>query len=198
MTFNECFELLGLNYGATREETKRAYKRTIAKWHPDRCDRSDAVEITQKINSAYEILTEAFEDGNSFSNSKNSQFATEEQRSKKPRRQYNGKQYTVGFPDPNALEVFVKSSNILSIGYSFALSILYVKYHSNDVYAYYDVPQTVYESFLEAESPGKFRYYYVNKYRYEKLDEPNVPYVGNVISFDGEAYRLRRKRFLIG
>lgn len=64
----------------------------------------------------------------------------------------------------------VSSSNIRSIGYDHASSILEVEFTSGDVYQYFDVPENLYQQFLNTSSYGQFlndiiRY----NYRYQKV-----------------------------
>lgn len=49
-----------------REQAKKIYKKLLMKWHPDACPDSDERfynEISAKINSAYEIIEKAYEEG---------------------------------------------------------------------------------------------------------------------------------------
>lgn len=48
----------------------------------------------------------------------------------------------------------VKSSDIASIGYEG--SILYVRFNSGGMYAYPNVPESLYRALMEAPSHGKF------------------------------------------
>lgn len=48
----------------------------------------------------------------------------------------------------------VSSSNISSIGYE--AGTLYVSFHSGGLYAYYNVPDSVYYGLMSASSHGKF------------------------------------------
>ena len=50
----------------------------------------------------------------------------------------------------------VDSSNIAAIGYDCELSELFVQYKNGMTYKYKEVPTNIYESFLKAESKGKF------------------------------------------
>lgn len=62
----------------------------------------------------------------------------------------------------------VSSSNIASIGYEG--STLYVRFNSGALYAYYGVPQSVYNGLMSASSRGKFLATYVKgSYRYQQI-----------------------------
>lgn len=50
----------------------------------------------------------------------------------------------------------VKSSNIVSVGYDFALCILEVEFKTGGIYQYKGVPEVLKDSMLGAESIGKF------------------------------------------
>lgn len=65
----------------------------------------------------------------------------------------------------------VTSSNILSIGYDAPTAILEVEFTSGDIYQYFDVPEYLYQQFMQAASVGEFlneniRY----NYRYQKVN----------------------------
>ena len=48
----------------------------------------------------------------------------------------------------------VSSSNLSSVGYE--NGTLYIRFHSGRLYAYYDVPVSVYEALMSADSHGKY------------------------------------------
>ncbi len=66
---------------------------------------------------------------------------------------------------------FVSSSNIASIGYDPNNMILEVEFLNGAVYQYYDVPQSIYEGLITADSHGKFLAVYIKKggYRYTQV-----------------------------
>lgn len=62
----------------------------------------------------------------------------------------------------------VSSSNISSIGYEG--TTLYVRFNSGGLYAYYDVPQSVYRGLMSASSHGKYLAAYIKgRYRYQQI-----------------------------
>src|SRR5262245_34105974 len=61
-----------------------------------------------------------------------------------------------GFPDPAVMEVFLKSSNIISTAHSRTTRTLYIKFTGNVVYRYFGVTEALFEEFLNARSHGKF------------------------------------------
>lgn len=66
--------------------------------------------------------------------------------------------------------IYVSSSNVESIGFDSSESILYVRFLDGSEYAYYGVPQYIYEDLLSTNSIGSYLHVYVkNQYRYEKI-----------------------------
>jgi|SRR6056300_1001425 len=200
LSYEECFEILNAPLWCDPATLKGRYRVAISTWHPDRHPENSnlATLQCQRINLAKEILDEAYDEGidaqlRGFNNKGNSSRVRKQEASHK----WKNTSFTPGYPDPNALEIFVKSSNILSIGYNHSLNILYVKYIPNLVYAYYNVPETVYSKFLNSDSPGRFRHTHVNSFRYERLAEPNVAYSGNAITAESKRFREQRKMFLL-
>lgn len=64
----------------------------------------------------------------------------------------------------------VSSSNVESIGYDNSELTLYVRYLDGSEYAYYGVPQYIYDDLLSTNSIGSYLHVYVkNQYRYEKI-----------------------------
>src|SRR5690606_19829487 len=123
--------------------------------------------------AAYEYLSELLEAGNAPP----PQTAREDVRtnwrsyadSYRTRHTYQRKSYSAGFPDASVLEIFVKSSNIVSVGYDAQRSILYVKFSGSGVYRYFDVSGSVFDALLSAPSHGKYlNAAVVGRYRYER------------------------------
>jgi hypothetical protein len=50
----------------------------------------------------------------------------------------------------------VSSSNITSIGYAEDSKILEIEFHNGGVYQYFNVPKSVYEELMSADSHGKY------------------------------------------
>ena len=64
----------------------------------------------------------------------------------------------------------VTSSNVLAIGYRSSDLTLFVSFKSGTKYAYFQVPEQVYQDFLSAESKGKFLASQIKgNYNYQKL-----------------------------
>lgn len=66
---------------------------------------------------------------------------------------------------------YVSSSNIASIGYDPVNMVLEIEFLNGAVYQYYDVPQSIYDGLMAADSHGKFLASYVKKggYRYAQV-----------------------------
>ncbi len=67
--------------------------------------------------------------------------------------------------------ISVSSSTVGSVGYDNESKILEIKFKSGSTYQYFDVPQSVYEGLMNAESHGKYFDINVKKagYRYLKV-----------------------------
>ena len=64
----------------------------------------------------------------------------------------------------------VESSNIESIGYDSANETLEIAFLNGSIYQYFDVPQSIYEEIMSADSHGKYLAYQIKgKYRYSKV-----------------------------
>ena len=138
--FSAQCAVLGLRSVRTVDELTAAYRPLILQWHPDRHHGQEthavAVERATAINDAYAFLLAALErDGLG-------------EHAPAPARD--------GFPDASVLEIFVKPSNIISVGYNSATEDLFVKYVGHRIYRYRGVPATVVEALLRAPSAATF------------------------------------------
>lgn len=62
----------------------------------------------------------------------------------------------------------VESSNLATVGFSDG--VLEIEFKHGGVYQYFNVPLTIYENLMKAESKGKFfRQFILNKYEFVKL-----------------------------
>lgn len=50
----------------------------------------------------------------------------------------------------------VNSRNLASVGYDFQTQTLYVRFRQNSLYAYFDVPQYIYNELLRSPSKGQY------------------------------------------
>ena len=66
---------------------------------------------------------------------------------------------------------YVTSSNIASIGYDASSMILEVEFHSGAVYQYYDVPESLFEGLMSADSHGRYLNEFIKKggFRYARI-----------------------------
>jgi DnaJ-class molecular chaperone len=180
MNVLEARQCLGISEARISEDIlKKHYRREISRWHPDRhigedaC--RDATERSKQINRAYEVLSELVEEyGDEAFGSEQSQA-----REYSAQHRYRGDFFTPGFPDETVLEVFVKSSHIVSAGFNSRESKLYVKFQGDRVYEYTAVPEEIYDGLVSAQSPGRFAHQSIYKnFAYRRCSEPNRPYVG--------------------
>jgi curved DNA-binding protein CbpA len=176
----EAKQCLGLSEdGLSEDSLKKCYRQQISKWHPDRHVGEDAcrtaTEKSKQINRAYEILSELIEElGEEAFQSSNNQ-----EREYAAQHRYRGDHFTPGFPDETVLEVFVKSSHIVSAGYNARELKLFIKFLGDRVYEYSSVPESIFEGLVSAQSPGRFANKSIYKtFEYRRCSEPNKPYVG--------------------
>lgn len=174
--------ILGLSAPFDIRQLKTSYRNLARLWHPDFCVSdsskfSEANEKTKHINLAYEFLSELLETlGGTYSfkppsTSTSVRYARHNwKRSEyQPKREYEGKKYTTGFPDKAVPEIFVKSSHIVSIGYNRFTTVLYIKFAGDALYRYLDFPETLFRDFVSAESPGKFAHQWIYRsFKYER------------------------------
>lgn len=65
----------------------------------------------------------------------------------------------------------VKSTNLRAIGYDPDKKHLEVEFQTGVVYRYFDVPNKVYSSLIEADSVGKYFWSNIReKYEYERVE----------------------------
>lgn len=154
---------LGLDASVSAKELKKAYRREMQKWHPDHFHNDPmmlpaAGERAKRINAAFKYLSKLLEKGplprsTVASSTKPRSRANATYRTKQTD---NGKPFKPGFPDPSVIELFVKSSHIVSAGYNRGTETLYIKFQRNRIYAFHNVPASVFVDFMAAESHGKF------------------------------------------
>jgi hypothetical protein len=64
----------------------------------------------------------------------------------------------------------VSSSNISTVGFDADTQTLEIEFTNGNIYQYFDVPVTVYEELMQAESKGKFLTTQIKGvYRYARL-----------------------------
>ena len=66
---------------------------------------------------------------------------------------------------------YVSSSHIVSIGYEPTSMVLEVEFNTGAIYQYYDIPQSIYDGLMAADSHGTYLAAYVKKggYRYAQV-----------------------------
>lgn len=168
-------------------DVKTAYRRLQKIWHPDLHVGKDTLEEAKtkapQINDAYEVITEHLEKHGNISNHQNAFSFKNIEHDFTPKHSWNKRSFTPGFPDDTVFEIFVKSSNILSIGYNPYTEKLYVKFQDNSVYEYNKVPMSIFDELFSAESHGKYAHRNIfSTYDYRRCTEPNRKYKGPVIN----------------
>lgn len=64
----------------------------------------------------------------------------------------------------------ITSTNIKSVGYDKSSLLLEVEFTSGDVYRYFDIPEHLYQTFLQASSHEEFLNNNIKfNYRYQKI-----------------------------
>jgi hypothetical protein len=64
----------------------------------------------------------------------------------------------------------LESKLLTAVAYAAETQILYLRFHSGDVYRYFDFPPNQYRDFLRAESKGRFFLSEIrNHFHYERL-----------------------------
>jgi hypothetical protein len=64
----------------------------------------------------------------------------------------------------------VQSSNLASIGYDATSKTLEIEFNNGDIYEYYNVPQSIHNSLMNASSHGTYFSANIrNSYRYKKF-----------------------------
>ncbi|MBI3830948.1 MAG: KTSC domain-containing protein [Planctomycetes bacterium] len=170
----EYLLILGIDSCESETQLKAAYRREMKRWHPDLFHKnpemlSTATDRARKINDAFEHLSELLEIGPLPNETvrANTPPASKPQQEYRTQHTYNRRPFKTGFPNPNVFEVFVKSSHIISIGYSRANRTLYIKFDGGSVYGYLNVPESMFSDFIEAESHGKFAHRNIySQYKY--------------------------------
>jgi hypothetical protein len=82
-----------------------------------------------------------------------------------------GKNFSAGGTMSGIKRTQVQSSNLRSVGYDPSSKVLEVEFKSLEVYQYFDVPRSVYDGLMNADSHGTYLNQYVKeaRYRYKKM-----------------------------
>lgn len=160
--------VLGLTGQITFADVKRAYRQEMREWHPDHHHGKEtapqAHKKAQAINEAYEFLSEISEEQPIIVGA-NAKARTYDHYH--TRHTYQQRPFNPGFPDSSVFEVFVKSSWIISVGYNQQTRTLFLKLDRGSIYRCYDVPQSVFDGLLQAESVGRYVNQFVWRFRHE-------------------------------
>lgn len=155
------FDILGVSRQSTKEEIKKAYRKQSMLWHPDKFfnDKDEWVKAHQrfiKISEAYNLLQ-------NYEPRKPKTVPKEDKTNYKAAQKGGRKRAEIN-------RVKVKSSNIYAIGYDNEIKILQIEFLDKSIYQYYEVPENIYNDFMQSESKGKFAHKYILfQYRYEQV-----------------------------
>ncbi|MDH7462154.1 KTSC domain-containing protein [Chitinophagaceae bacterium 26-R-25] len=178
MTTNDAKNILGITQGRTSlNDLKKIFKKLMLQWHPDIAinkgiSAQEATSTSQQIILAYEILSENLDSLDEVSMKYTYQSYYQYKTStKKSYKQYYD--HSIDGIDASFVNrITVKSSNVKWVDYIRDLQILVVRFkRSSGYYLYYDVPESIFERFRMAESPGRFVYQYLHGYKYESYGE---------------------------
>lgn len=65
---------------------------------------------------------------------------------------------------------YVSSSDLRSVGYDETSMTLEIEFNSGGIYQYYNVPETIYNSLMNASSHGKYFHQHIKDvYRYTRI-----------------------------
>lgn len=138
---------------------REAYHRLVLHLHPIRHRGQPTAEVAAEelvhVTEAYEFLSEVAEEAERLGLAVDDLSGEDHVLSHRYRKQ----PFIPGLPDGNVREVFVKSSHILSVGYSHDDRKLYVKLQGAEgtkTYCYHTVPEEVFVGLLSADSPGRY------------------------------------------
>jgi DnaJ-class molecular chaperone len=165
MESDSDFDILGVNRNATLDEIKKAYRRQMKKWHPDKFQGKPdellkAIEISKHINRAYQVLKDHAA----------SKTIADPQKQKYPDSKSTSKR-TGGKPDFHRVKVH--SDKIWTIGYDAFTKILQVEFYDAGVFHYYDVPEPLYTQLLYANAVDEFLDANITwKYQWEQVRPP--------------------------
>ena len=72
--------------------------------------------------------------------------------------------------------IYIKSSELKSVGYSEEFKLLDAEFKSGDIYRYFDVPKELYEGLMAAPSHGQYFNMYIRNagFDYLKINDIEV------------------------
>lgn len=149
------FEILGVSKQSTKDEIKKAYRKQSKLWHPDKF--SNDISKWNEAHLRFVEIAEAFELLQNYQPPK----LNDTPKTKESTYKFTQKTKT---ERANISRTRVKSSNVFAIGYDKERKILQVEFKKGSIYEYYDVPESVFNEFMNAESKGRFM---GNLYKYK-------------------------------
>jgi curved DNA-binding protein CbpA len=155
---DDChFNILGISRLSKKEEIKIAYRDLIKKWHPDKFSNfpekiAEAEAISKKLNDAYALLKNYKPPPKAIFNSTFKKTGSTNHTTSS----FKSRAHAPKATRLNILRIRVMSSNIHSVGYDKGKKVLQVEFLNGSIYQYYDVPDTIFNELLMAESKGIF------------------------------------------
>lgn len=137
----ESCNLLGLGDVVNESQLKIAYRQRVKQCHPDKylADRAQyerAIEQTKRVNLAYSYLLDVV---------KNNIIIGSHQRN-----------YNPGLPDDSVLEIPLKSTHTVSVGYDYECHTMFIKFANSKVYKFFGISPRIFEEFLTAKSHHRY------------------------------------------
>lgn len=66
--------------------------------------------------------------------------------------------------------ILVQSSNLIAVGYDAGTRVMEVEFQSGAIYHYHEVPRSIYQSLMAAQSKGQyFHDHIMNQYNFEEM-----------------------------
>lgn len=160
----ESCKVLGLREIVDENQLKYAYRQTIKQCHPDKCiaDKNSyeiAIEKTKRVNLAFSYLNGLI---------KKNLVPRSGSLYKRNVGNYS-RNYKPGLPDDSILEISLKSTHTISVGYDYEAAIMFIKFANSKVYKFFGISPKIFEEFITAKSHHRyahenifFKFPYVN------------------------------------
>ncbi|WP_394774461.1 KTSC domain-containing protein [Flavobacterium sp.] len=153
---------------STREEIRKAYRKQVKLWHPDKFPNDYnkqilALEKCKQINEAYSFLENYIPLLNKTTSKED--FIP---RTKKQQEKYNDPNQRSNKSFLNIHRIRVISSKLDSVGYDATHLVLQVAFKNGSIYQYYNVSSLIYSAFImHSSKDGYFEKYIANRFRRE-------------------------------
>ncbi len=151
-----------------KEEIKKAYRKQVKLWHPDKFPNDHAMQILaqekcKKINEAFSLLENYIPPFQNLTPQEDTIAKTKshQKRYNDSNQKSNKRFYTIH-------RIRVNSSKLASVGYDATLLVLQVAFQNGGIYQYYNVPNHIYSAFImNSNKDGYFEKNIANRFRRE-------------------------------